>query len=104
MKTIVAVLAAAVYLEAVAFGYDLGTFENPSPLARPRFRYWVPDAYVNLSTVRNDIADAGSIGAGPLQSLFRGHGIPGANVTFISQEAWNCWDTSTTVTFKTVQA
>lgn len=48
-------------------GFDLGTFENPSASARPRFRYWIPDASVNLSTVRDDIADAGSIGAGQLK-------------------------------------
>lgn len=45
---------------------NLGTFENPSAYARPRFRYWIPDASVNLSTVRQDIADAGKIGAGKL--------------------------------------
>lgn len=57
---------------------ELGTFQNPSSLSRPRFRYWVPDASVNLSRVQNDIADAGSVGAGQLDPLIC-HSIAHAN-------------------------
>ena len=48
---------------------DLGTFENPSPRARPRFRYWIPDASVNLTTVAQDVADAGRVEAGGVELL-----------------------------------
>ncbi|KAF2169395.1 hypothetical protein M409DRAFT_20615 [Zasmidium cellare ATCC 36951] len=48
---------------------NLGTFQQPSAYARPRFRYWVPDASVNLSTIRQDIEDAGKIGAGGVELL-----------------------------------
>ena len=48
---------------------DLGTFASPAPLARPRFRYWLPDASVSPSTVRKDILSASSIGAGGVEFL-----------------------------------
>ena len=50
-------------------GINLGSFQNPSARARPRFRYWIPDASVNLSTVQSDIADAGKVGAGGVELL-----------------------------------
>ncbi|KXS99227.1 hypothetical protein AC578_6891 [Pseudocercospora eumusae] len=48
---------------------NLGSFQNPSARARPRFRYWIPDASVNLSTLKSDIADAGKVGAGGVELL-----------------------------------
>ncbi|KAF7198549.1 hypothetical protein HII31_00288 [Pseudocercospora fuligena] len=48
---------------------NLGSFQNPSARARPRFRYWIPDASVNLSTVQSDIANAGKVGAGGVELL-----------------------------------
>ena len=48
---------------------DYGTFANPSSNVRPRFRYWVPDASVNLSQLAFDIADAGSKGVGGVEIL-----------------------------------
>lgn len=46
-----------------------GTFQNPAAYIRPRFRYWVPDASVDLSRVSADISDAASIGAGGVELL-----------------------------------
>ncbi|KAF2172380.1 hypothetical protein M409DRAFT_50088 [Zasmidium cellare ATCC 36951] len=48
---------------------DYGTFEDPSAFVRPRFRYWIPDASVDLDTVRNDFKIAKDVGAGGLELL-----------------------------------
>ncbi len=48
---------------------DYGTFGNPSANVRPRFRYWVPDASVDLGTVANDISNIGRVGAGGIELL-----------------------------------
>lgn len=48
---------------------DYGSFANPSSFVRPRFRYWVPDASVNLTQVTADIHDAARIGAGGVELL-----------------------------------
>lgn len=44
-----------------------GSFANPGANVRPRFRYWLPDASVDVDTVAADIAAAGSIGAGGIE-------------------------------------
>lgn len=44
-----------------------GSFANPGANVRPRFRYWLPDASVDVYTVAADIAAAGSIGAGGVE-------------------------------------
>lgn len=48
---------------------DYGSFEDPSAVIRPRFRYWLPDASVELDQVRADLADAARIGAGGVELL-----------------------------------
>ncbi|CAK4033904.1 Hypothetical predicted protein [Lecanosticta acicola] len=48
---------------------DYGTFENPSAYVRPRFRYWIPDASVDLDVVAQDFAKAKVIGMGGLELL-----------------------------------
>ncbi|KAE8395445.1 hypothetical protein BDV23DRAFT_178499 [Aspergillus alliaceus] len=48
---------------------DAGTFENPSALVRPRFRYWLPDPSVDELVVRDDIKSAAAIGAGGVEFL-----------------------------------
>ena len=48
---------------------NAGTFQNPSSAVRPRFRYWVPDASVDLTAVGEDIAGAASAGAGGVEVL-----------------------------------
>lgn len=46
-----------------------GSFANPSIIVRPRFRYWVPDASVNLTGISYDISEAGRVGAGGVELL-----------------------------------
>lgn len=48
---------------------DYGTFENPSSYVRPRFRYWIPDASVDLKVVADDFRKAKEIGMGGLELL-----------------------------------
>lgn len=47
--------------------YD--SFKHPSSIVRPRFRYWIPDASVNLDVVRDDFAKAQKVGMGGLELL-----------------------------------
>ena len=35
--------------------WDRGTFQNPSNNARPKFRYWAPDAYIDDSRIDFDL-------------------------------------------------
>ncbi|KAL4905790.1 hypothetical protein BDW74DRAFT_184859 [Aspergillus multicolor] len=46
---------------------SLGTFGNPSVHARPRFRYWLPDAGVDRETIAADIKGSGARGAGGVE-------------------------------------
>ncbi len=48
---------------------ESGTFQNPSSNFRPRFRYWVPDASINLDRVAEDVADVAAAGAGGVEVL-----------------------------------
>lgn len=48
---------------------NAGSFANPGASIRPRFRYWLPDASVDVQTIAADIAAAGSIGAGGIELL-----------------------------------
>lgn len=48
---------------------DRGTFDNPAARLRPRFRYWLPDAGVDVQTVQDNIKAAGAIGAGGVEFL-----------------------------------
>lgn len=46
-----------------------GSFENPSVHVRPRFRYWIPDASVNFTEVRNDFSLIKQAGMGGMELL-----------------------------------
>ncbi|KAJ5440168.1 uncharacterized protein N7458_011166 [Penicillium daleae] len=48
---------------------DRGTFDDPAARLRPRFRYWLPDAGVDVQTVQDNIKSAGAIGAGGVEFL-----------------------------------
>lgn len=48
---------------------DPGSFENPSQHVRPRFRYWIPDASVELSEIANDLELVKRAGAGGMELL-----------------------------------
>lgn len=65
----------------------LGTFENPSVQARPRFRYWLPDAGVDKEIVATNIKDSGALGAGGVEFLpFYNYG--GETVSKAPQADW----------------
>lgn len=55
--------------DQVESNIDYGTFQNPSPNVRPRFRYWVNDASHNLSHVADDVKALARAGAGGLELL-----------------------------------
>ena len=44
-----------------------GTFQDPSNDARVKFRYWLPDASVDIDTVQSDIESAASVGVGGVE-------------------------------------
>ncbi|KAJ5676031.1 hypothetical protein N7462_008928 [Penicillium macrosclerotiorum] len=46
-----------------------GTFDNPASRLRPRFRYWLPDAGVDVEIVQENIKSSGAIGAGGVEFL-----------------------------------
>lgn len=48
---------------------DYGTFQNPAAFVRPRFRYWVNDASVDLKIMAEDIKAIGKAGGGGIQLL-----------------------------------
>jgi hypothetical protein len=48
---------------------EAGSFQSPSALVRPRFRYWLPDPSVDPAVVRNDIHSAAAIGSGGIEYL-----------------------------------
>lgn len=48
---------------------DYGTFQDPSSAVRPRFRYWVNDASMNLSVLAEDVRSIGKVGAGGIELL-----------------------------------
>lgn len=48
---------------------DKGTFENPSVHVRPKFRYWLPDASVDIDVVASDVKAAKDVGMGGLELL-----------------------------------
>jgi hypothetical protein len=48
---------------------DYGTFQDPSAIVRPKFRYWPNDASVNLTQVQDDVREAGRVGAGGIELL-----------------------------------
>ncbi len=44
-----------------------GSFESPGTTVRPRFRYWLPDATVDLEYLSRDLKDVSALGAGGVQ-------------------------------------
>ncbi|KAL2882292.1 hypothetical protein SGCOL_002561 [Colletotrichum sp. CLE4] len=60
-------LAAAV--ATVSQAYSLDNFASPPNTYRPKFRYWLPDAEVDIEAVTRDVAEIASVGAGGLEFL-----------------------------------
>jgi hypothetical protein len=48
---------------------EYGTFLDPANNASMKFRYWLPDASVDIETVQKDIQAAGALGAGAVEFL-----------------------------------
>lgn len=48
---------------------DVGTFQNPSAIVRPRFRYWANDGSLDPKVVAEDVRSAGKMGAGGIELL-----------------------------------
>ncbi|KAF2474910.1 uncharacterized protein BDR25DRAFT_280543 [Lindgomyces ingoldianus] len=48
---------------------DRGSFEIPSANVRPKFRYWIPDASVNVDIVARDVKAVKDVGCGGLELL-----------------------------------
>jgi len=48
---------------------DRGSFANPSQWVRPKFRYWLPDASVDLDVVAGDVKAAKDAGMGGMELL-----------------------------------
>lgn len=44
-----------------------GTFDDPPNSSRVKFRYWLPDASVDIATVQDDIHSAAEIGVGGVE-------------------------------------
>ncbi|KAK4555453.1 hypothetical protein LTR86_007205 [Recurvomyces mirabilis] len=55
--------------DQVGVDISYGSFQDPSVHVRPRFRYWIPDASVNLSHVAADFATVKAVGMGGLELL-----------------------------------
>lgn len=62
-------LCSGLVLTGVASAIDYGTFQDPANNARLKFRYWLPDASVDIPTVQRDIRAAGALGAGGIEFL-----------------------------------
>ena len=46
---------------------DHDGFKNPRARDRARFRYWLPDASIDISVLKSDIAAAGALGMGGVE-------------------------------------
>ncbi|KAK5738055.1 hypothetical protein LTR17_006298 [Elasticomyces elasticus] len=55
--------------DQVGADIDYGTFQDPFVHVRPRFRYWVPDASVDLDEVAADFAAVKAVGMGGIELL-----------------------------------
>jgi hypothetical protein len=55
--------------DQVGADIDYGNFPNPSVYVKLRFRYWFPDASVDLEEVAADIARAKAVGMGGMELL-----------------------------------
>lgn len=77
---------------------DFGTFANPSVQVRPRFRYWVPDASVDVNQVAADIAEVGRVGGSGIELLgyyLYGYWQPGPVAVDWTEYSWGtpAWST-----------
>ncbi|KAL0933305.1 uncharacterized protein CTRU02_212268 [Colletotrichum truncatum] len=50
-------------------GHILEDFQSPSADYRPKFRYWLPDAEVDIESVVKDVGEIAAVGSGGLEFL-----------------------------------
>ncbi|OHF01555.1 hypothetical protein CORC01_03045 [Colletotrichum orchidophilum] len=69
MRCFGAFAALATSTAVVSQAHSLDNFASPPNIYRPKFRYWLPDAEVEIEEVTRDVAEIASVGAGGLEFL-----------------------------------
>ncbi|KAF0324101.1 secreted protein [Colletotrichum asianum] len=69
MRGLGAVAALAASLSTISQAQSLDDFASPPYIYRPKFRYWLPVAEVDIEAVTRDVAEIASVGAGGLEFL-----------------------------------
>ncbi|KAH0429215.1 hypothetical protein CcaCcLH18_08567 [Colletotrichum camelliae] len=69
MRGLVALAALAASVSTISQAHSLDDFASPPNIYRPKFRYWLPDAEVDIEAVTRDVAEIASVGAGGLEYL-----------------------------------
>ncbi|KXH64067.1 hypothetical protein CSAL01_01314 [Colletotrichum salicis] len=53
----------------ISRAHSLDNFASPPNTCRPKFKYWLPDAQVDIEAVTRDVAEIASVGEGGLEFL-----------------------------------
>ncbi|KAK7452589.1 hypothetical protein CaCOL14_004502 [Colletotrichum acutatum] len=69
MRGLGALAALIACLTTASQAHSLDNFASPPNIYRPKFRYWLPDAEVDIEAVTRDVAEIASVGAGGLEFL-----------------------------------
>ncbi|KAK1453408.1 hypothetical protein CMEL01_05067 [Colletotrichum melonis] len=69
MRGLGALAALTASLSTISQAHSLDDFVSPPNIYRPKFRYWLPDAEVDIEAVTRDVAEIASVGAGGLEFL-----------------------------------
>ncbi|KAI8267686.1 hypothetical protein K4K58_007307 [Colletotrichum sp. SAR11_239] len=69
MRGLGALAALVASLSSISQAHSLDDFASPPNIYRPKFRYWLPDAEVDIEAVTRDVAEIASVGAGGLELL-----------------------------------
>ncbi len=78
--------------DQVQAAIDAGTFQAPSVNVRPRFRYWIPDASVDLDTLVDDVKEIARVGASGFELLgFYLYGGPPAGFGTFAPVDWSVY-------------
>ncbi|KXH49842.1 hypothetical protein CSIM01_03979 [Colletotrichum simmondsii] len=69
MRGLRSLAALTASLATISEAHSLDNFVSPPNTYRPKFRYWFPDAEVDIEAVTRDVAEIASVGAGGLEFL-----------------------------------
>ncbi|KAK1637679.1 hypothetical protein BDP81DRAFT_393375 [Colletotrichum phormii] len=69
MRGLGAFTALIASVPTISQAHSLDNFASPPNTYRPKFRYWLPDAEVDIEAVTRDVAEIASVGAGGLEFL-----------------------------------